>query len=139
MEGMVSKELVLLQSQFFALTDSPLATSPWARGLITGLLEIAHGQWIYRNYVVHNRLTGDIATKHKEQLLSEIEHQLDLGNGQLLEANKYLIEIRLEDLENTSGVEQEYWLLAIKCARKAALLERAAREEHDDTTEEMGT
>ncbi len=63
-----------------------------------------------------------IATGKKEELLSEIEHQPDLGDAGLLDEDKFQAEINLGDLETTLGERQHYWLLAIKSARKAKLL-----------------
>ncbi len=40
---------------------------------------------------------------------------MDKGWDDLLEVDQYLAEINLEDLENTIGERQEYWLEAI-CA-----------------------
>ena len=54
----------------------------------------------------------------------EIERQQELGSDGLLEEDKYLLEVNLDDLNSTSGEWQEYWLLAIKAAREALLLRR---------------
>ena len=89
----------------------------WARGLISKLLEITHGQWIYRNLLVHERTSGVLATKKKKDLQREIQRQQDLGVDCLADEDKFLLEIKLEDLEESSGEQQEYWLLAIKAAR----------------------
>jgi hypothetical protein len=114
LEGMISKEILVLQQQFYAVKGSS--------GLITRLLEITHGQWLYRNFMVHNPVSGTIATGKKEELLLEIERQRDLGDSGLLDEDKYLAEVNLRDLETTSGECQHCWLLAIKTARKAKLL-----------------
>ena len=86
------------------------------------LLEVTHGQWLYRNVQVHDTTTGILATQRKEKLQKEIEDQLALGGSGLEEDDKWLLEIKLEDLETTSGETQEYWLLAIIAAREARLL-----------------
>ena len=52
----------------------------------------------------------------------EIEKQQELGTDSLEEEDKYLMEINLEDLENTSGKNQQYWLLAIRVARELGRL-----------------
>ncbi len=52
----------------------------------------------------------------------EIEHQWELGDAGLLEEKKYLAEVNLGDIENTSGEHLHYWLLAIKTVRKAKIL-----------------
>jgi len=41
---------------------------------------------------------------------------------ELEEADKYLLEIKLDNLESTSGETQEYCLLAITAAREACIL-----------------
>jgi hypothetical protein len=51
-----------------------------------------------------------------------MERQRDLGDAGLLEEDKYLAEVNLEDMETTLGERQHYWLLAIQTAWKAKLL-----------------
>jgi hypothetical protein len=123
LEGMISKEIVALQQQFHAVNGSQMTLDRWSSGLIAQLLEITHGQWLYQNFIVHNPASGTIATAKKEELLLEIEHQWDLGDAGLLEEDKYLAEFNLGDMETTSGEHQHYWLLAIKTARKAKILQ----------------
>ena len=45
-----------------------------------------------------------------------------MGANHLMEDDKYLLEYNILDLVATIGKEQEYWLLAIKAARKASLI-----------------
>ena len=122
MEGMISKECANLQRDFLAVREARLSISAWSMGLITNLLEITHGQWLYRNMQVHDAISGAAATRRKEEIQMEIERQQDLGADGLLEEDHYMLEINLEDLESSSGERQEYWLLAIKAARAALLL-----------------
>ncbi len=75
-----------------------MSLDKWCTGLITRLLEITHGQWLYRNYIVHDPVSGIIATARKEELLVEIERQRELGDAGLLEEDKYLAEVNLEEL-----------------------------------------
>ena len=49
----------------------------------------------------------------------EIEKQQELGTDSLGEGYKYLMEINLEYLENTSGEKQQYWFLEIRAARES--------------------
>ncbi len=48
-------------------------------------------------------MQGTLATQHKEELQREIEAQQDQGFNNLLEEDQFLVEVNLEDLENTSG------------------------------------
>lgn len=132
MEGMISKECTRVQGAFRSVCDTKLSMKDWAIGLITKLLEVTHGQWLYRNVQVHDVLAGTIATQRKEEIQMEIERQQELGSEGLLEEDKYLLEVNLDDLNSTSGEWQEYWLLAIKAAREALSLRR--RQQPDDST-----
>jgi hypothetical protein len=135
LEGMISSEFEPIQMTHYELSGSRLNTSNWHTGLITRLLEITHGQWLYRNYMVHDAISGALATKKKEELQDEIEHQRDLGDKGLLPEDKYLTEVRLEDLSSTSGERQEYWLLAIQAARRAYSL----RQQHGQHAQNRNT
>jgi hypothetical protein len=42
--------------------------------------------------------------------------QRDLGNVGLLEEDKYLAEVNLEEMASSFGERQHYWLLAIQTA-----------------------
>jgi hypothetical protein len=69
--------------------------------------------------VVHNAISGTQATRRKEELQMEIQEQRDLGREGLREEDEYLMEINLDNLENSLGESQQYWLLAIRVARLA--------------------
>jgi hypothetical protein len=72
-----------------------------------------HGQWLYQHYIVHDPVSGILATAWKEELLMDIEHQRELGDAGLLEEDKYLAKVNLEEMATTSGEWQHHWLLAI--------------------------
>ena len=136
MEGMVSKEVLSIQAEYTAVSGSRLSVKRWMSGLITRLLEITHGQWIYRNFVVHDHISGTIANKKKEEIQAEIETQQDLGGDGLLEEDMFLAEVNLEDLESSSGERQAYWLLAIQAARQARIIHdrQTANATQENTT-----
>ena len=90
------------------------------------LLEVTHGQWLYRNVHVHGAVAGLAATARKEEIQQLIEDQIDLGEEGLDPRDYYLLEVNLEDLETTSGEEQQYWLLQLQAARRESQLRRAA-------------
>ena len=134
MEGMISKEAVEVQRIFYNLHGGKLSPAIWGRNLVVKLLEVTHGQWLYRNVQVHDTSTGLLATRRKEDLQKAIEDQLELGGEGLEDEDKWLLEINLEDLETTSGETQEYWLLAILAARAASIL-RGQQTAAADTNE----
>ncbi len=46
------------------------------------------------------------------------------------------MEVNLEDLEDSSGERQEYWLIAIQAARKAGQLARESKNEESTNNRE---
>ena len=100
------------------------------------LLEITHRQRLYQCVQVHDKLRGTLITMRKEDLQRQIEEEIDKGWEDLLEDDKYLAEVNLEDLENTNGERQEYWLVAIRAAREASRLRggRHAGQRQEGTT-----
>ena len=117
MEGMISREVVAIQEGHHPTSPSLVTLDAWAIGLVTRLLEITHGQWIYRNVLVHDRTTGALATAVKEDLQRAIEDEVEKGVEGLDEQDRWLLEINLGNLEDASGEDHHYWLLAIQAAR----------------------
>ena len=64
---MISTEITSIQRQYIAVNGSRMSLDKWCTGLITRLLEITHGQWLYQNYIVHDPVSGTIATAKKEE------------------------------------------------------------------------
>ena len=128
MEGMLSVELIELQKYALVESTSRLTIDKWAKELVIRLLEITHGQWLYRNVMVHDRTAGELASTRKEEIRRALEEQLELGGEGLEDEDKYLLEIHLDDLGTSSGEDQTYWLLALEAAREA----RTLRLSHSD-------
>jgi hypothetical protein len=116
MVGMISAKLFCIQDSYLRVRGLVRSSERWAKGLITQLLQITHGQWIYRCVLVHDHMTGTLVNQHKVELLEEITKQLSMGVESLMEDDKYLPECNLSDIVTTNGKQQEYWLLAIQAA-----------------------
>ncbi len=65
-------------------------------------------------------MTGTIISAHKEELLKEVEHQLNIGVDGLDEQDWFLLECNFDELATTAGEHQEYRLLAIQAAREVS-------------------
>ncbi len=122
MEGMVPIALLALDSDELLVEESTHSPTSWIQGLTTRLLEATHGQWIYRNLMMHDKVSGLIANKSKEQLQHEIERQIDLGGEGLLENDRWMVEVNMGDLEESTGIHERYWLIAIHTARESVRL-----------------
>ena len=117
MEGMISKEVVEIQSKSQESEYHRMSLDKWGSQLVTKLMEVAHGQWLYRNVHVHDIVAGDLATKRKEEIWRELEYQMELGGEGLAEEDLYLLDINLDSLESSTGEDQAYWLIALRAAR----------------------
>ncbi len=106
--GMVSTRLLTIQDSYLRVRGSNRSVEKWATGLITQLLQVAHGQWTYRCVLVHNRATGTMVNQHKAALLEKITMQLLMGAELLMEDDKFLLECNLSDIVTTNGKQQEY-------------------------------
>ena len=127
--GMVSQALLTLYSTISHTSNSSSSATRWISGLITQLLQVTHTQWIYRCVLVHDRVTGTLISAHKEELLKEIEHQLSLGPDGLDEQDRFVLDCNFDNLANSPGENQDYWLLAIIAAREASRLRGEIRVE----------
>ena len=128
MEGMVCKGIRKIQTAYSILEGSSVTPKQWTTGVVTKLLEATHGQWLYQRIQIYDMNKGTQATLWKEELQKEIEDQQELGYDGLLEEDQFLAEVNLEDMENSSGERQEYWLVATRAAREAQLLSGATTQ-----------
>ncbi len=123
MEGMVCRSIRRIQEMYMTMDGSNLSPEQWTVGVITKLLEATHGQWLYQCIQIHDRLNGTQVTLRKEELQREIESQQEMGMEGLMEEDQYLAEVNMEDLKSTTGKRQEYWLVVIRVAREASILQ----------------
>ncbi len=121
MEGMISRRMREIQRLYRIQSGAGVSLERWAQGVILKLLETTHGQWLYRNVQIHDAVAGALATVCKEALMQEIKEQREMGADGLLEEDQWLLEINLGDLEEGSGEQEQYWLVAIKAAWEAAI------------------
>ena len=70
------------------------------------LLEVTHGQWLYRNMHVHDSTARMEATARKEEIQRFIENQLEMGEEGLDKRDHSLLEMNFENLETSIGKEQ---------------------------------
>ena len=116
---MFSSHMVCIQNDYRQWSGEGPSATVWASQLVIRLLEITHGQWVYRNIQVHDEIKGTICTAEKEQLLHDIEAEMEVGFDDFLDMDRSLGAVALEDLEHSGGQSQAYWLAAVRAARVA--------------------
>ena len=58
---MISKDILEIQQEYLYLwgaCGTPTTPTSWDKSLIVRLIEITHGQWLYRNLHVRDTVTG---------------------------------------------------------------------------------
>ena len=98
---MVSKEFEQQHEATYQAGRSRLSGKAWVRHLVQRLLEFTHGIWIYRNALMHDNISGLLASERKEELLKLIAEQQERGEDDLEEEDRWLLEVNLDDLETT--------------------------------------
>ena len=61
-------------------------------------------------------------TRRKEEIREALDEQIELGEEGLAEEDMFLLEINLDELDNSTGVDQIYWLLSLQAAREVRQL-----------------
>ena len=66
MEGMISVEVEKMQGEMEDAGRCEMTVKSWCEVLVLKLLEVTHGQWLYRNVHVHDKVSGEKAMRRKE-------------------------------------------------------------------------
>ena len=66
MEGMITSEARLIECAYMKQYYFRGMVNNWATGLAMEILECTHGQWLYRNIMVHVHLCRTINTQWKD-------------------------------------------------------------------------
>ena len=119
MEGRVSELFYPTQQAHLATSSSFINGDDWMKTFISKILHITHSQWIYRNISLHDRRMGHIALDTRLKVLHDIEELMDTPSHEIPEDRRFLLEFDLDKLRNSDNNGQQYWLRAIKAARRA--------------------
>ena len=121
MEGRISKHFYPMQQLHLTSSPSFLNGGDWMKTFISKLLHITHSQWIYRNITLHDRNRGVLRLKDRVALLREIEHLMLTEKRHIPSDCAFLLEFDMDKLKNSDLDGQQYWVYAVKAARKAGM------------------
>jgi hypothetical protein len=121
-ESHISTHFYVIQSFHLAITSSYLNGEDWAKHFISGILQITHSQWIFRNVSLHDRMHGYLHNQKAEEILHQINVLLDLAPEEVPEASRFLLEINFSKLSKSHLETQKYLMLAVDAALKAKAL-----------------
>ena len=117
MEGKLSKEIFTLQRRSLARSPSRLTIGDWGKRLISQILQVSHGQWLFRNVSLHAAHSGYLCDLQRRTVLLEVDRLAQMDPAQLPEGSRYLLEIDFATLGTLE--KQSYWLFAMRAAVRA--------------------
>ena len=136
MEGKITKEFGSIQRAHLLEAPTMLTVADWINQFITHLLQITHGQWLYRNVSKHHQRYGQLKEVERSALLVEIDKLLHTSPDDVPEESRFLLEIDFTHLRQSQTDEQSYWVNAVKAAvtagRRSARRERRLRRRSSD-------
>jgi hypothetical protein len=124
-EGYISTQFYEIQTFHLAMSSSLLNGKDWTKQFISKLLQITHSQWIYSNFLLHDRRQGYLHTKSAEEIMREIESLSSLAPKDVPKASRFLLKINFTELSKFHIETQKYWTLAVTAARTAQELNLA--------------
>ena len=61
MEGMIAKDILNVHHSTACESEEDMPEpSKWTKSLVVKLLDVTHGQWLYRNVHVHDAISGTL-------------------------------------------------------------------------------
>ena len=124
-EGHISTHFYAIQSFHLSMSSSYLNGADWTKQFISKLLQITHGQWIFRNISLHDKTQGYLRNKKADELLQIINEFSEVAPEDIPEDSRFLLEINFTDLTKSHLETQTYWTLAMDAAIIAKALESA--------------
>ena len=119
MEGRISTHFHRLQFCHLIYAKTNMTASSWVKTFISKLLHITHSQWIFRNFMLHERTHGLLRMKEQQAILLQIEALSLSDKNDLPEDSQFLLEFDIRRLHQADYETQCYWVAAVVAARTA--------------------
>ena len=116
MEGRISSKITSLQRKHLTLSGSRLPVKSWASKFISRLLHITHSQWIFRNFMLHDKVMGYLRLKEHTDAAIQIDSLMQHKPTSLPADSQFLLEFDTERLLSADIDTQQYWLFAMNAA-----------------------
>ena len=72
MEGRISRHFFDMQNEYLTMRNHRIDTEQWTRHLISKVMHIAHSQWIFRNFTLHDKQKGWLRRKELHDIMVKI-------------------------------------------------------------------
>ena len=119
MHGRLPLTLRSHQQHFCALMNHRHSGDDWIKQFTRRLLDITHGQWLYRNISLHNRSSGLLLKQKQADITQAVAHLADSDPADIPEESKFLLEIDPVSLSQSPVEQKQYWVAAMAAALTA--------------------
>ena len=119
MEGRISSHFHRLQYCHLIQAQTTMTAASWTRTFISKLLRITHSQWIFRNFVLHDKTHGLLRFKEQGAILLHLEALSLSDKNDLPKESRFLLEFDIGRLHQADFETQCYWVAAVNAARSA--------------------
>ena len=119
MEGRISNKITSFQRSHLTLSGSKLSVKRWMSQFISKILHITHSQWIFRNFMLHDKALGFLRLKECTEAAIQIDSLMQSRPSSLPAESQFLLEFDTEKLLAADSDTQQYWIAAMDAALAA--------------------
>jgi hypothetical protein len=117
MEGRISIHFQKKQTNYYIAQESRSSGLKWASDLISQLLIMIRTQWLHRNAVVHKRRRDGLKIGEGNKISAKIQETLQEGESEIDEADRYLLDYSIEEINAWTGAKKKIWLRSMQAAK----------------------
>ena len=119
MEGRISTKIYHLQRTHLVTTGSWMTPKRWVSTFISKILHITHSQWIFRNFMLHDKAAGYLRLKECTEATIQIDSLMQEHPSSIPADSHFLLEFDTERLHAADSDTQQYWIAAMQAALAA--------------------
>jgi hypothetical protein len=129
LHGKISVNIVAIQHIHCTLRPCRITGSNWMKAMSSHLMQASHCQWIFCNFMLHDRQQGYLRLNQRRDLLCKLDTLIDTSSDDIPKESRNLLELDYSTLYSASFERQSYWVLAMKAARQAGRRTSASSEQ----------
>ena len=116
-EGRISLHFREVQTKYYIEQESRSSGLKWASDLISQLFIMIRTQWLHRNAVVHKRRRDGLKIIEGNKISEKIQETLQEGGNTVDEADQYLLDHSIEEIDAWTGAKKKIWLRSMQAAK----------------------
>ena len=116
MHGRLPLALRRHQQQYCSLMNHRCSGDDWIKQFTRKILDITHGQWIYRNLSLHNKTSGRLLEQKHGEITMAVANRAESDPADGPEESKFLLEIDPLSLSHSTPEKKQYWVAAMEAA-----------------------